>query len=55
MTTPLDRLPQEQRRLLPPAPAAPGAPMLRHPRHVGLRDGKPAHEVVREQPAGRTR
>ncbi|MFF1343218.1 non-homologous end-joining DNA ligase [Streptomyces sp. NPDC058290] len=30
------------------------AGLLRHPRDLGLRDGKPAHEVVREQPAGRT-
>lgn len=26
--------------------------MLRHPRYLGLRDDKPAREVVREQPAG---
>ncbi|MFI2351210.1 non-homologous end-joining DNA ligase [Streptomyces sp. NPDC019443] len=28
--------------------------MLRHPRYLGLRDDKPAREVVREQPTGRT-
>ncbi|MBT2541582.1 non-homologous end-joining DNA ligase [Streptomyces sp. ISL-44] len=31
------------------------AGLLRHPRYAGLRDDKPAHEVVREQPAGRAR
>jgi bifunctional non-homologous end joining protein LigD len=28
--------------------------MLRHPRYLGLRDDKPAREVIREQPAGRS-
>ncbi|MGR4878670.1 non-homologous end-joining DNA ligase [Streptomyces sp. LARHCF249] len=31
------------------------AGLLRHPRYLGLREDKPAREVVREQPAGRTR
>ncbi|MFE9636158.1 non-homologous end-joining DNA ligase [Streptomyces sp. NPDC006463] len=31
------------------------AGLLRHPRYLGLRDDKPAHEVVREQPAGKVR
>ncbi|RST06666.1 ATP-dependent DNA ligase [Streptomyces sp. WAC07149] len=30
------------------------AGLLRHPRYLGLRDDKTAHEVVREQPAGRS-
>ncbi|MFD0275118.1 non-homologous end-joining DNA ligase [Kitasatospora sp. NPDC127111] len=29
--------------------------LLRHPRYLGLRDDKPAREVVREEPSGRTR
>ncbi|MCJ1678490.1 non-homologous end-joining DNA ligase [Streptomyces sp. APSN-46.1] len=29
------------------------AGMLRHPRYLGLRDDKPAREVIRERPAGR--
>jgi bifunctional non-homologous end joining protein LigD len=29
-----------------------GERMLRHPRFLGLRDDKPAREVVREQPIG---
>ncbi|WP_285544915.1 non-homologous end-joining DNA ligase [Streptomyces lavendulae] len=31
------------------------AGLLRHPRYLGLRDDKPAHEVVREETAGRAR
>ncbi|MBT2467746.1 non-homologous end-joining DNA ligase [Streptomyces sp. ISL-66] len=31
------------------------AGLLRHPRYLGLREDKPAREVVREQPAGRKR
>ncbi|MEX0167871.1 non-homologous end-joining DNA ligase [Streptomyces sp. LMG1-1-1.1] len=31
------------------------AGLLRHPRYLGPRDDKPAHEIVREQPAGRAR
>lgn len=31
------------------------AGMLRHPRFLGLREDKPAREVIRERPVGRKR